>query len=522
VPQSAFAYNITLTQPSSNIPEGILITFTGTIKEPCDDCLSPELVPAHAVTVHIMDHVTGLELTSDVSDVHGTFSAQWTAQYRPDDYLIYAVAYWEDVEPYTSAQYPISVYQQSVENNVQLILKPPSSNQIQVGAPVTFYGYLEAPDKFDKRIQLKIDENVIAVQRTDQNGQFSFNWKPESNYVGTHQVHVSSVEYEVDSEYYNINVIMPTTFTVSIIADPINDIVPFWVYFDVDVSGGTPPYTFLWNIAGETITQQSFDKLFEYADTYPVTLSVTDSASQTKTDQIKIFAEKPPAPPLNPQIIMNQNKIQEGDEVSFYADVLDENRVKSYEWIVDGNTISASKDMFFVFEDDGSYTVSLNVVDIDGEPHHATKPVSVLNVPPKITTSTQNYKIDSGKQLSFDVLFTDPGVYDEFTIEFFIDNQRIDTISKSSPELTTLFFGYPTPGVYNAKVVVTDNDGDKDERNFLIEVIEPEFPIGIVIAIIGAAGGGGYGIKKYLDSRNDLQVKDLRIEIRIVRSGIER
>jgi len=528
IPSAVFAYYVVmLNPPQSSVEEGTSVNFTGTVAISCDDCIFPDSDPASGVIVHIMDLVTNSELVADVSDNDGKFSAQWNAKYRPNNYLIFAVAYTDHNIPQQSQNYSLSVYPQSIENNIQLILEPPiPSTQVTLGQTVTFNGHLVADDKLDKRIKLVVDDNAILVERTAQKGQFSIQWTPQSQDVGEHQIYVLYDEYyEVKSDSYRIDVLSSIPYTVKIIADATSGTVPFLVHFDAKISGGKAPYNFLWDIDGETRTEQSFDKQFVTTGNYPVTLTVTDSKSQTSTaEKVTIFAKNPPTPSLNPQIIMEQKNVKEGDEVLFFADV-DDARVKSYEWRIDDEKpISSSKKAYVVFSDEGSYLVSLDVIGIDGKPYSITKSISVLNVPPKITSDLQNYEIESNEALPLDVLFTDPGTQDNFTIEFFVNEQKLDVRHQNFPEPATFSFDL-NPGTYDAKVVVTDNDGGQDERTFSIVIKESRFPIEVLIGVVIAAGaGGGYGIKKYFDSRDEKpdHGENLRIEIHVLRSGIER
>ena len=526
VPQLVFAYVVTLNQPPPNVDDGELVIFTGTVMIPCgihETGCFPH--PVSDVTVQIIDQVSDMAIATDVTDIDGEFSAQWNAEYRDNNYLIFAIAYTPGNATSTNQDYPLSVNPPNIETNIQLILESPiPSTQVTLGQSMTFSGHLVANDKFDKRINLVVNGVAILVTRTNQNGEFSISWTPQSQDVRGHQIYVLSDEYEVKSNSYSVEILPVISYTVKIITDTTSGTVPFWIRFDAEVNGGIAPYNFLWDISGETRTKQSFDKQFMNADTYLVTLTVTDSQSQTRAAQVTIFAKNPPTPSLNPQIMTEQKNVKEGDGVLFFTDVSDTARVKSYEWRVDDKPISSSKKAYVVFFDEGTYIVSLNVVDTDGKSFSVTKPVSVLNVPPAITSNLQNFEIESNEALPLDVLFTDPGTQDNFTIEFFVNEQKLDVRHQNSPVPTVFSFNLD-PGSYDAKVVVTDNDGGKDERYFSIVIKEPRLPIEIVIGIVIAAGaGGGYGIKKYLDSRDKKpdHGENLRIEIRILRSGIER
>ena len=165
IPSSVFAYYVVmLNPPQSSVEEGTSVNFTGTVAISCDDCIFPDSDPASGVIVHIMDLVTNSELVSDVSDNDGKFSAQWNAKYRPNNYLIFAVAYTDHNIPQQSQNYSLSVYQQSIENNIQLILEPPiPSTQVTLGQTVTFNGHLVADDKLDKQLKYANKKKIPFV-----------------------------------------------------------------------------------------------------------------------------------------------------------------------------------------------------------------------------------------------------------------------------------------------------------------------------------------------------------------------
>lgn len=523
IPTSVFAYVVTLNSIPTNVEEGTTIEFSGTVVIPCSPyetvCI-PD--PAPDVVVYIVDQETDTDIVVTVTDIHGEFSKQWEAEYRDSNYLIFALAYTSDNIPHHSNQsYSLSVYQQPIEDNIQLILEQPfPSSTPRVGETLTFVGTLIAEDVYDKQIVLKVDGIIVSAYDTNENGEFVLSWTPQKE--GEYTINAEYVAGQIHSTSYDVQVLPFAQLDVKIKTSQTKGIVPFTVTFNAIVAGGIEPYEYEWNVDNDIITQQSFTKKFVDAGEYDVTLTVIDSSSKSKTAKMIILASNPPPPPLGLKIIQKPDTVYEGSQVSFFADIKDTSKVKSYEWRIDGNIIGASEKITHEFANDSSYMVSLNVIDIDNKEHSTSQLVSVLNVPPKITSNLQDYEIESGEVLPLNVLYMDPGIEDNFTIEFFVDNQKIDTKFQSSPEFTTLFFDYPNPGFYDVKVVVTDNDGGKDERNFSI-VIKERFPIEIVIGIIVAAGGGGgYGIKKYLDTRNEPQVKDLRIEIRVIRKGIER
>jgi hypothetical protein len=76
---------------------------------------------------------------------------------------------------------------------------------------------------------------------------------------------------------------------------------PLSVNFEGSVAGGTPPFTYTWTFGdGTTSSEAAPTHLFIDPGTYPVTLTVTDAASRTASDDHLSIVARPPVPP--PQV----------------------------------------------------------------------------------------------------------------------------------------------------------------------------------------------------------------------------
>ncbi|HET6807955.1 MAG TPA: PKD domain-containing protein, partial [Nitrososphaera sp.] len=84
--------------------------------------------------------------------------------------------------------------------------------------------------------------------------------------------------------------------TVGIISNATEGVAPATFEFQADITGGTEPYTYLWNFGdgSEGSDEQTVVHTFEEAGTYNVTLAATDTDNQNASDSIEINVEAPP------------------------------------------------------------------------------------------------------------------------------------------------------------------------------------------------------------------------------------
>src|SRR5829696_8621524 len=91
----------------------------------------------------------------------------------------------------------------------------------------------------------------------------------------------------------------PTTITepltVGIISNGTESVVPATFEFQANLTGGTEPYTYIWNFGdgSEESDEQTVLHTFEEAGTYNVTLAATDTDNQNASESIVISVEEP-------------------------------------------------------------------------------------------------------------------------------------------------------------------------------------------------------------------------------------
>jgi PKD repeat protein len=83
--------------------------------------------------------------------------------------------------------------------------------------------------------------------------------------------------------------------TAEIISNGTQGVAPATFEFQANLTGGTEPYTYLWNFSdgSEGSDEQTVLHTFEEAGTYNVTLAATDTDNQNASDSIEISVEEP-------------------------------------------------------------------------------------------------------------------------------------------------------------------------------------------------------------------------------------
>jgi PKD repeat protein len=135
------------------------------------------------------------------------------------------------------------------------------------------------------------------------------------------------------------------------------------------------------------------------------------------------------------------------------------------------NTVSGSH----VYADNSNYTVTVTVMDDDGESNSDSFTMTVNNVAPTVDAGS-NQNVNQGDTVSLDpATFTDPGTADthtatinwgDGTVEAGTVNQGAGTVSGSHV--------YTQAGTYMVTVTVTDDDGGSNSDTFTVVVVGPD------------------------------------------------
>jgi PKD repeat protein len=121
--------------------------------------------------------------------------------------------------------------------------------------------------------------------------------------AGTYNVTLAATDTDNQNAFDSIEITVnepppPTTITepltVGIISNGTESVVPATFEFQANLTGGTEPYTYIWNFGdgSEESDEQTVLHTFEEAGTYNVTLAATDTDNQNAFDSIEISVEE--------------------------------------------------------------------------------------------------------------------------------------------------------------------------------------------------------------------------------------
>jgi PKD repeat protein len=160
--------------------------------------------------------------------------------------------------------------------------------------------------------------------------------------------------------------------TVGIISNGTEGVAPATFEFEADITGGTEPYTYLWNFGdgSEGSDEQTVVHTFEEAGTYNVTLAATDTDNQNASDSIEINVEAPPTitEPLTVGIISNGTEGVAPATFEFQANLTGGTGPYTINWDFDDDSEGSDEQtVVHTFEEAGTYNVVVTVTDENGQ-----------------------------------------------------------------------------------------------------------------------------------------------------------
>jgi PKD repeat protein len=234
------------------------------------------------------------------------------------------------------------------------------------------------------------------------------------------------------------------------------------IKFDAVVSGGLPPYTYSWDFGDETVSsERSPVKQYSSLGSFTVQFTVTDS-SQTKdsdSKEINVINRKP-----IPSVTGPDAAAREGELVQFSGSSSndpDDDAMK-FVWNFGDGTSAEMENPTHTFADDGTYYVTLTVIDEHGGGDVTTHMVVVSNVPPEVSISSKT-EIVEGEPVTFTSTVEDQGTSDTHTYTWYFGDGSTD--SSSAPTHT-----YYSRGPYTVTLIVADSDNATDRTQLTINV----------------------------------------------------
>jgi large repetitive protein len=277
--------------------------------------------------------------------------------------------------------------------------------------------------------------------------------------VGNYMVTVTDVNGCSSTEQLIIYYVNPEIF-ISLTGTDINCAGDSTGMIVADVSGGTPGYTYDWvPFGGNTDTAANLPH-----GTY--ILNIIDSVDCDRSDTIKLI-ELHPLPPVN-----FTADVTEGCQplvVNFTE--LSPDQGQSYEWNYhDSTAFDSIKNPTHIFQDYGTFDVSLTVVSIYGcdstmyKPGYILvhpKPVAEFTVDPSVVLKTENP--------TWTVFFDD-----QSTFAYFWDWNFDDPGSggANTSDIPSPFHSFSAENIYYVTLIVTSDFGCKDTAVHKVEVID--------------------------------------------------
>ncbi len=130
-------------------------------------------------------------------------------------------------------------------------------------------------------------------------------------------------------------------------------------------TGGTTPYTFDWDLGdGNTVTAQTVTHIYEAGGTYPVTLTVTDSAEEPATAEDTLTLT---LGGLEASASADPRLAEPGEEIAFTGTAIGGEEPYTYEWdFDDGLSVTTSAvTVTHVYTETDIYDVTLTVTDVN-------------------------------------------------------------------------------------------------------------------------------------------------------------
>ncbi len=240
---------------------------------------------------------------------------------------------------------------------------------------------------------------------------------------------------------------------------------------------------------GNTGTGVSVNHSYPESGTYTVTLTVTDddgatdTANATKTVLTPIIPNKKPVASFteSDEIVHTGESIFFDSSGSYDTD----GTIIAHLWDFGDEDTAVGVEVDHAYEDDGTYTVTLTVIDNNGATDSSTSTKNVLNRPPLALFTENATTVSTGEVIHFDA----SGSYDT---DGYIVSYHWDFGDENTTTGVTSFHAYSEDGNYTVTLTVTDDDGaSTSESAMKIVETEEEMSNGVLsLSFLAAIGLG--------------------------------
>jgi PKD repeat protein len=171
--------------------------------------------------------------------------------------------------------------------------------------------------------------------------------------------------------------------SVEITSNGTEGIAPATFDFQATITGGTQPYTYLWDFGDgtEETDEQTVVHTFEQAGTYNVILAAIDTSNQNASDSVEINVGAPAPPDPLVEIMPSSIVGFAPATFDFEASVIGGTEPYTYSWNFDGDEIEESNEpsISHTVEGAGIYDVALTVTDSNGRT--SSDEIAIIAVP---------------------------------------------------------------------------------------------------------------------------------------------
>jgi PKD repeat protein len=264
---------------------------------------------------------------------------------------------------------------------------------------------------------------------------------------------------------------------VEISTEDAEGIAPATFEFEADVTGGMEPYTIRWDF-GDGITDEENDDgvehTFDIADTYRVSVLVTDSTGRTASDSILITVEPPP-PLTAVEIIPSDTEGIAPATFEFEANVTGGTEPYTYSWDFGDGSVEIDVDdetMEHTFDIAGTYNVDLTVIDSTGRNVSDSISITVEEPPPLTAVEIIPSDTEGIAPATFEFEANVTGGTEPYTYSWDFGDGSVEI----DVDDETMEHTFDIAGTYNVDLTVIDSTGQSASDSILITVEPPPTP----------------------------------------------
>ncbi|MFT4311125.1 MAG: PKD domain-containing protein [Candidatus Woesearchaeota archaeon] len=236
----------------------------------------------------------------------------------------------------------------------------------------------------------KVGESVTFTSTSQSDTQIqSYVWTYNSNTIGTtseinhvfNSAGTKPVTLTITDEFGASNSLTKQV-VVSEVPPPIGPTADFTfnpsdpfegdevTFSSTSVAGDNPIVSYIWEIDGVDFNdQEEFSNVFSDFGTFEVKLTVIDQVGLEDSVSKQVVVSEVALPPTGPtaDFIFSPNAPVEGDEVIFEStSVQGDGDIITFVWRIDNTIVGMQETLSNVFDDPGTYTVRLSVMDSNG------------------------------------------------------------------------------------------------------------------------------------------------------------